>query len=139
MTPSPAYVAKLARAALRGEVDARSALREIARLAEAQRDHRPPFVRGEIDRGVRDYRIKHWGTRGAYRAQRLSCADPSQGPLVELGQLVSVTYETTKAGDPPGTWYTHEFTRPLPVLAYSSGGLVVCGGHYRVTWRGIVG
>jgi hypothetical protein len=59
--------------------------------------------------------------------------------LVELGRLVSLVYLTEKGGDDGPTEYEHDFSSPLPVLAFHSGGLVICGGRYRVGVRGIHG
>lgn len=89
-------------------------------------------------RAFRRYRLTHWGLGGDGRIRDLRAADPSQGVLTQLGTLREVTYETSKLGDPRNTWYTHEFKSPLPVLAYSDGGLVICGGGYRVRPEGIV-
>jgi hypothetical protein len=94
----------------------------------------------DVRRALFDYRVKHWGHGGKATVKPVSVPDP-RGVLVKLGTLREITYETTKAGDPPRTWYTHEFESPFPELAYSQngGGLVICDGKYRVTARGIVG
>jgi len=77
--------------------------------------------------------------------------DPNHGALVVLGALESVTYSTKKGGEDQGklTDYVHKFGERLPWLAFhvcelgkkcpSHGKLVVAGGSYRVTERGIVG
>jgi hypothetical protein len=85
------------------------------------------------------YRLAHWGLGGPVEARNLRVADPYAAELVELGQLVSVVYLTRKAGDSGPTEYEHDFSRPMPVLAFHSGGLVICGGRYRVGMRGIIG
>jgi hypothetical protein len=100
-----------------------------ARVLVSEADARRAFQR---------FRVFHWGLGGDGKIRDLRAADPSQGVLTQLGTLREVTYETSKAGDPPRTWYTHEFKSPLPVLAYSDGGLVICGGDYRVRPEGIV-
>lgn len=92
----------------------------------------------EVRRAFRRYRVTHWGLAGEQEVTASRAADPRQGVLTQLGTLREVTYETSKAGDPKRTWYTHKFSSPLPELAYSQSGLVICGGGYRVTWRGIV-
>lgn len=98
--------------------------------------------------GRREYVRTHWGERGTVAKRELRAPDPSSGTLVELGELISVTYRTTKGGDDAATDYEHHFEprRPTssakrPVLAYlaGDGGLVICGGNYRVTKRGIEG
>lgn len=84
------------------------------------------------------YRLTHWGLGGKNaKVEGLSCADPTCGTFTKLGDLVEVTYRTEKGGDGGVAEYTHEFLRPLPELVYSSGGLVVAGGGYTVTARGI--
>lgn len=90
------------------------------------------------------YRITHWGAGPRKGWELLECAEPSSGPLVALGELVSVTYRTVKASDgcpPEGCEYTHDFSGKMPLLAFSIDGkrLVVAGGSYRVGARGIVG
>jgi hypothetical protein len=69
--------------------------------------------------------------------------DPTAAPLVELGALVSVEYETIKTGDGPSI-YHHAFGdrhgRGRPVLVVNGEGrLLIVGGKYRVQRRGIVG
>lgn len=85
------------------------------------------------------YRLTHGGLAGPWEHKSLSCADPRAGQLVALGELVSLVYLTEKAGDVELTEYEHKFSRPLPVLAFHEGGLVICGGRYRVGVRGIHG
>lgn len=86
------------------------------------------------------YVLTHWGERGPVADRLLTCADPTTGELVELGELVQVVYRTVKGGDRGvATDYEHAFKRPLPVLAYTAAGLVICGGGYHVGIRGIVG
>jgi hypothetical protein len=86
------------------------------------------------------YRVTHWGKAGPHEFRDLGCADPGARPLVELGELVSVVYLTEKGGDSGPTEYEHAFAaRRRPVLAFHEGGLVICGGGYRVGVRGIHG
>lgn len=90
--------------------------------------------------GTLRYRLTHGGLAGPWEHRTLTCADPSAGQLVVLGELVSLVYLTQKgSGDPRPTEYEHEFSRPLPVLTFHQGGLVICGGRYRVGVRGIHG
>lgn len=81
----------------------------------------------------------HWGER-AEEAYRLRI--PATGPspvLWALGPLVEITYATTKGGGEL-TWWTHTFGNPLPVLLSTKAeGLVIGGGGYGVSRRGIVG
>jgi hypothetical protein len=85
------------------------------------------------------YRLTHWGKAGPVVVRGLVCPDPRAEPLIELGRLVSLVYLTEKGGDSGPTEYEHAFKAPLPVLAFHSGGLVICGGRYRVGVRGIHG
>jgi hypothetical protein len=87
------------------------------------------------------YRIKHWGLGGKGKLEQLRCADPRKGVYTKLGDLVAVSYATEKGGDGGPAIYDHEFSRRLPELLYSESGegLVIAGGSYRVTARGIVG
>lgn len=63
---------------------------------------------------------------------------PIPGEVFELGTLSAVTYETTK-GREHADW-EHEFEGERPTLnADRDGNLVILGGSYRVTPRGIVG
>lgn len=97
------------------------------------------LVASQYERSRAEYRRTHWGTEP--EAQSLSVArvaNPFLGDLVEMGGLVAVTYETTKDGE--AAHWTHKFRRgALPILAYNAGGLVIVGGGYRVTDRGIEG
>lgn len=84
-------------------------------------------------------------TRAARLYQSFHEAAPTQVQRVKhrdvkeamaLGRLDSVTYQT-----PDGKLYRHRFIGAArPVLAASHDGrqLIVLGGRYRMTWRGIV-
>lgn len=84
-------------------------------------------------------------TRAARLYQSFHEAAPTQVQRVKhrevkeamaLGRLDSVTYQT-----PDGNLYRHRFSGAArPILAASHDGrqLVVLGGRYRMTWRGIV-
>lgn len=91
---------------------------------------------------LREYRRSHWGLGGEGKVREGKAPDPRAGTLVQLGELVSVVYLTRKLGDLAPTEYEHDFGREgrgLPLLAYNKTGLVIVGGSYRVTARGIVG
>jgi hypothetical protein len=97
------------------------------------------FTRAEAER---DYRDKHWGEQGTRGRERLRVADvTTAGELVLLGDLVSVTYRTRKFGDgDEAADYEHKFATPRPRLAYTAGGLlVIVGGRYKMSDRGIIG
>jgi hypothetical protein len=90
-----------------------------------------------IEAAMRIYKRDHWGQTGPWDVRRLTAADPRL-VSVALGELVSVVYRTKKGRDRELTDYEHPFSRPLPVLAYHGGGLLILGGKYRVTERGII-
>ncbi len=83
----------------------------------------------------RDYRRFHWGNLPT-AARRVSVRRPSV--LVEVGELVSLTYRTAKGGGRRDDWI-HFHRPPRPRLAYDlkSGDLFLVGGGYRITPRGI--
>lgn len=93
-------------------------------------------------KALAEYRRSHWGLSGDGKVRDGRAPDPRAGTLVQLGELVSVVYLTRKLGDLAPTEYEHDFGRGgrgLPLLAYNRTGLVIVGGAYRVTARGIVG
>lgn len=57
--------------------------------------------------------------------------------LIEIGQLTSVTYRTSKGGE-RADWI-HDHRLPLPVLAWDAetGDLHIVGGGYCITDDGI--
>jgi uncharacterized protein DUF6496 len=60
--------------------------------------------------------------------------------LFDRGELLGVVYRTRKGSDPAeGVDYDHDFEKTRPRLAHGKGGLVIVGGSYKVTERGIVG
>jgi hypothetical protein len=87
------------------------------------------------------YAKTHWGKTGNGRSLNLEAVDVCDAELVTLGTLREVVYETVKGGDGGPTEYEHAFSRrkpPLLVYCQRSQKLVIAGGEYRVTWRGIV-
>lgn len=84
-------------------------------------------------------------TRAARLYQSFHEAAPTQVQRVKhrevkeamaLGRLDSVTYQT-----PDGKLYRHRFigaARPILAASHDGRQLVVLGGRYRMTWRGIV-
>jgi hypothetical protein len=62
----------------------------------------------------------------------------ASGALLDLGELRSIAYATKKGRTPRGE-FEHRFEETRPHLARAKTGLVVVGGSYRVTERGIVG
>ena len=129
------------RARSRGESLEAQCLAFVAALdhEDNPRSARPSAL--EVARAKVGYRVKHWGLGGRGKLQAVRCADPSRGVYTLLGELVAVSYATEKGGDGGPAIYDHEFSRPLPELLYSESGegLVIAGGKYRVTARGIVG
>lgn len=103
-----------------------------ALVAAARRELR------RIKAGRRSYKKTHWGNKGGDPVRELRVADVS-GPVTMLGTLELVEYFTDKRGDGPSVYY-HDFSDEKPILAYDRRGLlVVAGGTYEVTERGIVG
>jgi hypothetical protein len=99
----------------------------------ASRKRRPA-----VERAAGEYRAFHWGDEpDAIVHARAPVVTPKM-VLTELGTLVWVVYETAKGGE---TYeWEHPFEGTRPVLASTPGGrLVVVGGSYRITPRGIVG
>jgi hypothetical protein len=90
-----------------------------------------------VEAAVKQYRRDHWGQSGPHRVRALRAADP-RILSIELGELVAVVYRTKKGEDTRLTDYEHHFSRPLPVLSYNHTGLVIAGGKYHVTERGII-
>ena len=102
--------------------------------------------------GRREYMRTHWGHEGGPDV-RLLVADTDHGSIVALGNWERGVAYTCDKGDGP-TRYVHDWGEGskaklvLPVLCYhhcdrprcaSRGKLIIAGGSYRVTERGIVG
>lgn len=86
---------------------------------------------------ARQYEAFHWGRQPDGTAVDLAPLVRPGDVLVELGELLEVAYVTVK--DERATW-VHPFAPDRPVLASTeSGRLVVVGGSYRITARGIEG
>jgi hypothetical protein len=87
-----------------------------------------------------EYEAKHWGEPGQRGDERLRVGRPT-GRLVLLGDLVELTYRTRKAGDGvKAADYVHAFETPYPRLCINRNGLlIIAGGAYHVSDRGIVG
>ena len=85
-----------------------------------------------------DFQRFHWGdTPDGVRELQAPSIAPWE-VLTELGELVEVAYATAKAGD-PAIW-VHAFEARRPVLGSTEdGGLIIAGGDYRITARGIEG
>lgn len=92
---------------------------------------------------ARLYRHLHWGaSEGPPKSVEMRIADTTR-PLVDLGALTAVEYATAKGADGFSV-YRHDFGGDdgsfLPVLAVSADRrLVIAGGTYTVTKRGIIG
>ncbi len=97
--------------------------------------------RNAIELAERAYIETHWGNRGDMEPQRLRCADPEEVAFVIMGQLDSVTYDTAKGRFSAPELWEHKFKNPRPLLCYSPRTklLLVAGGAYTVTKRGIEG
>lgn len=82
----------------------------------------------------------HWG-RESETLESVELTRIEDGTvLVQLGVLAEISYITQK-GDDPVTIYEHSFEEGMPILAATADGgrLVIVGGDYKVTRRGIVG
>jgi len=87
----------------------------------------------------REYVKTHWGHRGDWTDGSLRCADPREVYFAVLGELTHVTYETTKGKLSRAELFEHEFLQPRPLLVFSPRDklLLIAGGGYTVTNRGI--
>lgn len=86
---------------------------------------------------AKEYEAFHWGRPADATAAWEAPLVRPHDVLTELGELAEIAYETHK--DERAIW-VHPFESPRPVLASTAKGrLVVVGGSYRVTRRGIVG
>jgi len=89
-----------------------------------------------------EYRKVHWGEAGTDGVRVLEMASAGEETFVVLGELVSVTYRTSKGHEGTVDW-EHEFgengTLPVLVFGERSKRLGVAGGAYTVTRRGIEG
>lgn len=123
---------------LEAEADALERVAEQKRAqARAMRSARPPRVPNPSPR--LEYAATHGGAIGPRAERRSSAPDPRVGPIVELGELVAVVYRTTKLGDAGRVDYEHSFGSPRPMLCWNRDGLIVAGGRYKITGRGIEG
>lgn len=105
----------------------------------ARRNRKNPSLPAAVRRAKAEYEAKHWGNPA--RGASLVNVPAPKGPLVEMGTLKSVTYETDKKGDGP-SFYVHDFEGKRPKLAFDGAKkkrLFIVGGTYDVKNRGIVG
>ena len=102
----------------------------------------------ELERATNRARLSyvktHWGKVGKGETFEVSAVDVCRAERVMpvLGVLREVVYETIKMGDKGPTEYVHAFSRrdpPLLIYSQECQKIVIAGGGYRVTWRGIVG
>jgi hypothetical protein len=134
------------RARSRGVMATDDAVR--AELAGIEREIRRLVAKGDLLRGrlpeyrfsrAPGYRGTHWGSGGDHARGRGVAGDP-RGRLHLLGTWREVAYEATKTGYPAGSVFRHAFKSPPPAITYTDEGkLVIVGGKYRVTMRGIEG
>lgn len=86
----------------------------------------------KVTRAARLYQSFHEAAPN--QVQRV--AHPDVKVAMSLGRLDSVTYQT-----PDGKLYRHRFigaARPILAASHDGRQLIVLGGRYRMTWRGIV-
>lgn len=122
-------MSKLARLLRRAE--------KIPGFAEIVADSLEAWIE-DVERADGSFRRTHWGdeAEGAELAD-VPIVRPGEA-VTSLGELAEIAYEGQKGGE----WviWVHPFEDPRPHLAYTAtGGLVIVGGNYRVTERGIVG
>jgi hypothetical protein len=93
-------------------------------------------VEAVVRDGADQFERFHWGNP----PKRIRKVRLSKRPrvLVEIGELVAVTYRTAKGATRRDDWI-HEHSRPRPRLAYDAetGALHIVGGAYRITEEGI--
>lgn len=116
-----------------------SAAKKRSKYAHAKRAN-PAANAAEVRRAEAEYKRMHWGQEGERGTRAYVAGDPRE-PQVELGELVSITYRTRKGEDMELVDYVHAFKKTRPRLTYvtSSRKLIIAGGTYDVTERGIVG
>jgi hypothetical protein len=92
-----------------------------------------------IARARANYARLHWGEQSTETVEADAAIVADGMVLTSLGPLVAVEYEATKGGE-SAVW-RHEFTEGSePLLCVTEQeDLVIVGGKYRVTVRGIVG
>jgi hypothetical protein len=117
------------------------ASRTAARKAPAKRPARKPAAKkapakrsstARVRAAARLYQSFH--EEAPRQVQRVAHRDVKEA--MALGRLDSVTYQT-----PDGKLYRHRFigaARPILAASHDGRQLVVLGGRYRMTWRGIV-
>lgn len=115
-----------------------SRIRNAARVAGAALG-RARDLADAVDEARRIYERFHWDDEPDELVETDRVPSLEDGDvLVVLGELVRVDYATHK-GDDDAIWY-HEFAHRRPQLCLAPDGrLVIVGGDYRVTRRGIVG
>lgn len=92
-----------------------------------------------MKRAQHEFRRFHWDEEPDALVRASAPVVTPGSVLVEIGELREVVYRTTKGGGEVTDWW-HAFKDRRPVLAFnSSGRLVVVGGSYKITPRGIVG
>lgn len=86
-----------------------------------------------------EYKRTHWGNAGTRPPVNLRTADPDEVRFVLLGVLETVVYRTAKGRFASEELWEHDFEHPKPLLCYSpkSKLLLIAGGGYTVTSRGI--
>ena len=117
--------------ALLSKAEAIEGLPEVLEEVIGSYVERARTARGEFKRF-------HWGEEPTDLQEAMAPLVLPDEVLWSLGDLAEIAYEGTKNGE-PAIW-VHTFKAQRPVLAYSEHGLlVIVGGDYRVTPRGIVG
>ncbi len=85
------------------------------------------------------YRGTHFGSGGDAKGGQGLAGDP-RSKLTLMGMMTECAYRATKLGYPRDAVFRHSFSEPLPALTYTrEAKLVIVGGAYRITMRGIEG
>lgn len=94
----------------------------------------------KVDKASDFYTDFHWGNQPKNLTEKEIYKRPKVG--VKLGQLVNVTYKTSKGREPP-TYYEHEFgeeggDKPDLIADVDNKRLHIIGGDYNITEAGII-
>ncbi len=112
------------------------------RLTRKKRHKRrvPINLERKVDMASDFYQDFHWGNQPKNLIERKISKSPKVG--VKLGQLINVTYKTSKGNEGP-TYYEHEFgeeggERPDLIADVDNKRLHIIGGDYNITEAGII-
>jgi hypothetical protein len=91
-----------------------------------------------IEAARAEFKAFHWGNESTEIIEAEAPQLRAGQVLMVLGELHAVEYDTEKGAEVGR--YCHDFEHEKPLLCSTADGqLVIVGGQYRVTPRGIVG